>query len=305
MKNSFSFLFVFYFLIFNLLCVAARGQAIGEQIPKKKIVCSTTQIADFARNVAGDKWDVESILGPGQDPHTHEVSAASAKLVSQADLCFQNGWNLEGHAWMEKICKESGKSCITCVDGVTPRKISEDGTIINDPHAWFSIDRAKIYVRNIFKALTDADPENKDYYLKNASAYIVKLDDLKAEIKKELSQIPPPRILATHHDAFGYFAEDYNFEIVSLAKWSTDEIGGGSTLERRKELIATIRDKGVKALFAETSIDPEIMKVICKETGAKLGGKLYSDAMGGKGTPGETYIGMMKQNVKIIVEALK
>lgn len=305
MKNSFSFQFVFCSLVLNFLCLTALGQAIGEQIRKKKIVCSTTQIADFAKNIAGDKWDVESILGPGQDPHTHEVSAASAKLVSEADLCFQNGWNLEGHAWMEKICKESGKSCVTCVDGVTPRTISEDGTIINDPHAWFSIDRAKIYVRNIFKALADADHENKDYYLKNASAYIVKLDALKSEIKKELSQIPPPRILATHHDAFGYFAEEYNFEIVSLAKWSTDEIGGGSTLERRKELIATIRDKGVKALFAETSIDPEIMKVICKETGAKLGGKLYSDAMGGKGTPGETYIGMMKQNVKIIVEALK
>lgn len=305
MKNSFSFQFVLCSLVLNFLCATALGQAIGEQIPKKKIVCSTTQIADFAKNVAGDQWDVESILGPGQDPHTHEVSTASAKLVSEADLCFQNGWNLEGHAWMEKICKESGKSCVTCVDGVTPRTISEDGTIINDPHAWFSIDRAKIYVRNIFKALADADPKNKGYYLKNASAYIVKLDDLKAEIKKELSQIPSPRILATHHDAFGYFAEEYNFEIVSLAKWSTDEIGGGSTLERRKELIATIRDKGVKALFAETSIDPEIMKVICKETGAKLGGKLYSDAMGGKGTPGETYIGMMKQNVKIIVEALK
>lgn len=305
MKNNFSFQLLFLLIVLNLLCVAANGQAIGEQNLKKKIVCSTTQIADFAKNIVGNRWDVQSILGPGQDPHTHEVSAASAKLVSQADLCFQNGWNLEGHAWMEKICKESGKACVTCVDGVTPRKISEDGDIINDPHAWFSVDRAKVYVRNIFKAVAAADPDHKAFYLNNAAKYIVQLDTLKSEIKRDLAKIPPPRILATHHDAFGYFAEEYNFQIVSLAKWSTDEIGGGSTLDRRKELISTIREKGVKALFAETSIDPEIMKVICKETGAKLGGKLYSDAMGGKGSPGETYIGMMKQNVKIIVEALK
>lgn len=303
---QFAFILILSVWLVNFEPLGALGQEKnrGEQ-EKKTIVCSTTQIADFARNIVGDRWNVVSILGPGQDPHTHEVTAANAKLVADADLCFQNGWNLEGHAWMEKICEQAGKKCVTCVDGVTPRRINEDGEIINDPHAWFSIPRAKIYVRNIYRTVAAADPENKDEYLKNASKYLVELDKLDDWIKKEISQIPPPRVLATHHDAFGYFAADYKFEIVSLAKWSTEEIGGGSSLERRNELISTVRKKGVKALFAETSIDPEIMKVIARETGAKLGGKLYSDAMGAKGSAGETYIGMMKENVKTIVKALK
>ncbi|MEC9092238.1 MAG: zinc ABC transporter substrate-binding protein, partial [Planctomycetota bacterium] len=128
---------------------------------KKKIVCSTTQIADFAKNIVGDQWQVQSILGPGQDPHTHEVNIANVKLVSQADLCFQNGWNLEGHQWMTKLCADSGKPIFDCVKGVTPRKINEDGKTINDPHAWFSVNHgAKLYVKNIYKALAKFDPTN-------------------------------------------------------------------------------------------------------------------------------------------------
>lgn len=288
----------------NFLLIGLSGQASALQ--KKKIVCSTTQIADFARNVAGDLWEVKSILGPGQDPHTHEVNVANAKLVSEADLCFQNGWNLEGHAWMEKLCKDAGKPIVTCVNGVTPRKINDNGLSVNDPHAWFSVKHgARIYVRNIYTALAAADPDNKATYLKNASRYLKQLDELDLWIKKEISVLPVPRVLATHHDAFGYFAKDYKFEIVSLAKWSTEELGGGTSLERRDELIKAIRSKGVKAIFTETSINPEIMQVIAKETGAKLGGKLYSDAMGAKGSKGETYIGMMKENVAVLVKALK
>ncbi|MEC9094020.1 MAG: metal ABC transporter substrate-binding protein, partial [Planctomycetota bacterium] len=149
------------------------------------------------------------------------------------------------------------------------------------------------------------DPTNESLYRSNASKYLLKLDDLDSWIRSELAQLSGPKILATHHDAFGYFARDYDFEIVSLAKWSTEEIGGGTSLARRQELINAIRKQGVKAIFTESSINPEIMTVIAKETGAKLGGKLYSDAMGAKGSQGETYIGMMKANVTTLINALK
>ena len=141
--------------------------------------------SDFAKNIAGDLWKVESILGPGQDPHTHEVNVANVKLVSEADLCFQNGWNLEGHQWMEKLCRDAGKPIYDCVKGVTPRKINEDGKTINDPHAWFSINHgAKIYVKNIYNALASTDKTNETQYRRNASRYLVKLDDLDAWIRK-------------------------------------------------------------------------------------------------------------------------
>ena len=293
------------YLAISISLISLTAVSRGQVSEPQKLVCSTTQIADFARNIVGPHWTVQSILGPGQDPHTHEVTAANAKMVAEAHLCLQNGWNLEGHAWMEKLCQESGKKCVTCVQGVRPRKIDEEGRVIDDPHAWFSIPRAKIYIRNIYRAVSAADPANKTEYLQNASRYILELDELDAWIRKQLSVLKGPRVLATHHDAFGYFAEEYNFKIVSLAKWSTEEIGGGSTLGRRRELIDTIRKKGVKAIFAETSIDPAIMETIAQETGARLGGKLYSDAMGAKGSSGETYLEMMKANVKTIVKALQ
>lgn len=306
-SNGCGYWFALLIFAFNFLGATGSGQVFAQQKQdKKRIVCSTTQIADFARNVAGDLWTVDSILGPGQDPHTHEVNVANAKLVSQADICFQNGWNLEGHQWMKKLCEDAGKPIVDCVAGVTPRKIDEDGNTINDPHAWFSIKSgARIYVRNIYSKLAEADPKNEPTYRKNAAAYIVQLNELDSWIRKELSGLAGPRVLATHHDAFGYFARDYEFKIVSLAKWSTEELGGGTSQEKRKELIETIRKFGVKAIFTETTINPEIMNIIAKETGAKLGGKLYSDAMGAKGSKGETYIGMMKENVRTIVKALK
>ncbi|MEE2641818.1 MAG: zinc ABC transporter substrate-binding protein [Planctomycetota bacterium] len=303
-RNLSTLILVLFGTHFLALLPAGKASAAQNRF-KRKIVCSTTQIADFARNIAGDLWQVEAILGPGQDPHTHEVTVANAKLVSGADICFQNGWNLEGHQWMKKLCRDAGKPIFDCVQGVQPRKISDEGEVVNDPHAWFSINNgAKVYVKNIFRALKEVDPENSRVYQDNAVAYLVQLDELDNWIKKELARIRGPRVLATHHDAFGYFAADYDFKIVSLAKWSTEEFGGGASLERRKELIATIRSKGVKAIFSETSINPEVMQIIARETGAKLGGKLYSDAMGGKGTPGETYIGMMRENVKTLVTAL-
>lgn len=291
----------------NFLPPGSFGQvAAQEKQAKLKLVCSTTQIADFTRNVVGDLCDVESILGPGQDPHIHEVTVANARLVAEADICFQNGWNLEGHGWMEKLCRDAGKPLVTCVDGVTPRKLDDHGKSVNDPHAWFSINNgAKIYVRNIYRAMAKHDPAHEPAYRKNAVQYIRKLDELDSWVRKQVAKLGPGRVLATHHDAFGYFARDYDFKIVSLAKWSTAELGGGTSQEKRNELIQTIRQNGIRAVFTESSLNPEVMKVIARETGAKVGGKLYSDAMGPRGSGAETYIGMMKYNVETIVRALK
>ena len=210
---------------------------------------------------------------------------------------------------MNTLAKNSGKPIVTCVtaERIKPREIGDDAKKIKDPHAWFTPRNATVYVRRILAGVVKIDPEHKLEYEARAGLYISQLAALDKWIERQVNSIPKNRrVLITNHDAFGYFCDRYGFKSFSPQGWSTGaEFGAGTSTKRRKEVIDSIRKFGVKTIFVETSIGKERdMEQIAKEAGVEIGAALYSDSMGGPGTAGETYIGMMRENVVAIVGGL-
>ena len=286
---------------------AMNEPASAQEAKRQLIVCSTTQVADFARQVVGDSWEVRSILAPGQDPHLYQPTPNDARLVRQADLCLDNGLHLEGNDWMRSLASSAGKPIVSCTEGVAPLELEDEGQLVRDPHAWFTPKNAVIYVRNIVRAVSQLDPRNKRQYEARAELYISQLQTLHAWIQRQVNLIPSQRrVLVTSHDAFNYFCRDYGFTAKTPAGWSTgDEVGGGVTEARRRETLKAIQASGVKAIFVETSVNDKMIRTLAGEAGVKIGGRLYSDSMGPPGSAGETYLGMMRENVLTIAEALK
>lgn len=288
--------------IFGSQHLIGQDQADGK---KRTVVCSTTQVADFTRNIVGDRWEVICVLAPGEDPHTYEVAADDSFAVARADLCIENGWNLEGHSWMNKLAVNAGKPIVTCVDGVEPLQIEKDGATVKDPHAWFNTRNAAIYVTNIRNAVSKIDPEHAAEYEARTKLYLVQLRALNQWIGQQVNAIPKNRrILVTHHDAFGYFSQAYGFQAISPVGWTTGELAGVS-IDQKQKIVNQIRELGVKSIFVETTINRQLLDDIAQQTGVQVGGELYSDAMGGPGSAGESYIGMMRENVLTMVEHLK
>ncbi|CAE7440246.1 unnamed protein product, partial [Symbiodinium sp. CCMP2456] len=181
------------------------------------------------------------------------------------------------------------------------------GSEIRDPHAWFSCANAAVYVRNIRDAVIKLDPEHEDEYRSRAALYLDELRTLNSWILREINKIPVERrVLVTSHDAFNYFCKTYGLRPATPVGWSTgDEVGAGITPERRQKTIDSIREHHVPAIFVETSVNPTMVREIAKEAGVEIGGELYSDSMGPSGTAGETYMGMMRENVITIVQVIE
>lgn len=295
--------------VVGLICALLLGTVTvgAETVTRPRVVCSTTQVADFARQVVGDRMEVVGILGEGVNPHVYQPVPGDSRLVESAALCLQNGLHLEGKNWMETLARDNGnKPLTTCTDGVPPLDLAYEGQLVKDPHAWFDPVNAARYVQNILAAVSDLDPEGARAYRMRAELYLAQLRALDAWIEKQTSRLPAEqRILVTSHDAFNYFAARYGFKVRSPVGWSTgSEIGGGMTPRRRRMVVESIRDFGVSAVFLETSVNPKMIRQIAGEAGVAVGGELYSDAMGGPGSAGETYIGMMRENCLVIVSAL-
>lgn len=291
--------------------IGATGRSANAQAADRNpplIVCSTTQTADFARQIVGDRFRVVSILAAGEDPHLYKVVPRDARLVADATLCIRNGWNLEGNQWMEKLAANAGKPLVTCVEGIAPLELEEaEGHRVKDPHAWFSPRNAAVYVRNIQLGLAQVAPQHRDEFAARSELYANQLRVLHAWIQKHVNQIPvEKRVLVTSHDAFNYFCQAYRFRSAAPVGWSTGaEVGGGLTAARRQETVKSIRSFGVPAIFVETSVNEKMIKQIAEDAGVSIGGKLYSDSMGPPESAGETYLGMMRENVLTIVRGLK
>ena len=293
-------------ILLTLLVLFLFGSTTLAQTDKKVVVCSTTQVADFARNVVGDRWVVHGVLAAGEDPHTYETGADDSRAVANADLCLDNGWHLEGNDWMRRLADLCGTPVVSCIDGIEPLELEEDdGTMINDPHAWFSPANAATYVDNICSAVCELDPDHAEEFKARAELYKIQLVALERWIQRQLAQIPGnQRILVTHHDAFGYFCTQYGFQAFSPQGWTTSELID-VTITDKKAIVDKIRELGVRSIFVETTINRELLDEIARDAGVQVGGKLYSDAMGAEGNAAETYIGMMRENVLTLVRSLK
>ena len=207
----------------------------------------------------------------------------------------------------ERLRRDANKPIVLCTDGIEPLRLEVGGEVIPDPHAWFSPKNAARYVNNITRAVIQLDAAREDEYKSRADLYLQQLRVLDSWIRQQFNAIPPERrILVTSHDAFNYFAHEYGFKNRAPVGWSTgSEVGGGMTPERRRIVIDSIQSFGVSAVFVETSVNPKLIREIAREAGVEIGGELYSDSMGEAGTAGETYIGMMRENVLTIVRALR
>lgn len=290
----------------NIVLILSAILFTSQAFAKDIVVVSTTQIYDIAKNIAGEDIDVISILAAGQDPHTYSPVPADIEKVKSANLVIENGLHLEGKDWIKNLASDAKKPLVTATKGIKPLILEAGGEKINDPHAWFTPQNAAVYVNNITRGLISLSPQNKESFIMRANLYLAQLKALDAWIKKEVAKIPPhKRILVTNHDAFNYFAVQYGFINKAPVGWSTGgEMGGGVTPKRREEAVNSIKSLGVKTIFFETTINPKLIREIASDAGVKVGGSLYSDSMGDEDTPGETYLGMMRENVIKIVRGL-
>jgi zinc/manganese transport system substrate-binding protein len=288
--------------IVSATALAIAGRAAAQE---RRIALATFSIlGDFARNVGGNRIEVMTLVGPDSDAHVYAPAPADAKKVADASVVIANGLGFEG--WMSRLVRAAGSKApvVVATKGVTPRKAagahSHGGA---DPHAWQSVANAKVYVGNIRDALVAADPAGKADYEANAAAYLAKLDALDGEVRAEVAAIPADRrrVISTH-DAFGYFSDAYGVQFIAPQGVSTDSEASARDIAR---IIAQIKRQTIPAVFLENISNPRLMQRIAQETGARIGGKLYSDALTDAKGDAPSYIELMRHNVGQISAALK
>jgi zinc/manganese transport system substrate-binding protein len=270
---------------------------------KLKVVATFSILADFVKNVGGDRVVVSALVGPNSDAHVYQPSPGDAKTLADARVVVTNGLGFEG--WINRLVKASGTkaSIAVATRGIKPRKAEDDhGHGDADPHAWQSAVNAKVYVANIRDALVAADPAGKDAYEANARDYSAKLDALDAEVKTAIEKIPADRRrIITTHDAFGYFAAAYGVTFIAPQGVSTEAEVSAKDVAR---IITQIRKQKIPAVFLENVTDRRLLERIGAESGARIGGTLYSDALTDEKGVAPSYLDMMRHNVKQLAAAL-
>lgn len=291
---------------FALLALPAHAQ---EKLP---VVATFSILGDIVGNVGGDRVAVKTLVGPNGDAHVYSPSPADAKTLADAKVIVTNGLGFEG--WLARLIKSSNAKApnVVATKGIKPRKLAgahphghghSHGEADGDPHAWQSVANVRTYVANIRDGLIAADPAGKAAYESNAAAYLAKLDALDREVKETVSKIPPERRkIITTHDAFGYFKDAYGVEFIAPQGVSTDSEASARDVAR---IISQIRKQKIPAVFMENISDPRLLKRIADETGAKLGGTLYSDALTSEKGDAPTYIDLMRHNIRTLSAALQ
>jgi iron/zinc/copper transport system substrate-binding protein len=293
--------------MFILLLTACSNVTEGEaDNDKLKIVATYSIIADMTENIVGEKAEVYSMVPIGTDPHMYDPLPKDTSKVSNADLVFYNGLNLEtGKGWFKDLLDVTNKKEVAFAvsDEVTPMFLTEKGKETQeDPHAWLDIQNAIKYVDTITKHVIEKDPDNKDFYLNNQSEYVKKLNELDQYAKEAVEKIPQEkRILVTSEGAFKYFSKAYGFKSAFIWEINTDSQG---TPEQMKNIINIIDENQVPALFLETSVNPKTMETISNETGVPIHSKIFTDSLAKKGEEGDTYLKMIKWNIDKVIEGL-
>ena len=278
------------------LALAACGEDGRGSESGVSVVATTTQLGDFARQVAGDRAAVEQILTPNADPHDYEPRPSDVRALEGADVVLRSGGDLD--EWLNDLIESSGSSAST-LD--VSRAAGPAG---DDPHWWQDPRNAEAAVEAIRDALADADPDGREEYRRNAAAYLDRLRELDAAVTRCLDKLPrAARKLVTTHDALGHYADRYGLEVIgavipslsSQAQPSSKDVG---------DLVDQIRRQKVKAIFPESSLNSKLERAISRESGAAVGGELWADTLGPDGSSGETYIGSIEANTRAIADGL-
>jgi zinc/manganese transport system substrate-binding protein len=281
-----------------LIALAFLAVALPARADQLNVVASFSILGDLVRNVGGSNVNVTTLVGPDSDPHVYEPTPSDAKKVADARLVFVNGLGLEG--WLPRLVQSAGNKAtiIIATKGIAPLKLGSDA----DPHAWQSPLNAKIYVANIRDALVAVDPAAAEAFKSNAEAYLAKLDALDREVRQAVAQIPENRrkVISTHR-AFGYFAAAYGVAFIAPLGVSTESEASARDIAG---IITQIRASKIPAVFLENISDPRLIRQIAAETGARVGGTLYSDSLTGEKGDSPTYIDMVRHNIKALTSAL-
>jgi zinc/manganese transport system substrate-binding protein len=295
------------FLQAGLALALFLGLASGaEAADKVKAVASFSILGDMVKQVGGDRVDVVTLVGPDGDAHVYEPTPADAKNLAASQILFVNGLGFEG--WMDRLEKSSGfkgKVVVTST-GVKPRTMVEEegGTpeTITDPHAWQSLANGKLYVANIRDGLIAVDPDGKATYEANATKYLNQIAEEETAVKQALGSLPKDRRkIITSHDAFGYFGAAYGVEVIAPEGVSTESEASAQDVAK---IIRQIKAEHIPAVFMENVTDHRLLDQIARETGAKIGGELYTDALSPADGPAPTYLDMFRHNVGTLTAAL-
>lgn len=291
-------------------CVV-RGDAAQEQRQARgrllQVVCTTQMVADLARNVGGEHVHVDGLMGEGVDPHLYKASTRDVLKLFRADVILYSGLHLEGKMteMFERLAQRRAVYAVT--DAIPPERLRQIGPQQVDPHVWFDVRLWSEAVRAVEQAFARHAPEHAGEFAARAAAYRAELTRLDDWCRRQIRSLPPERrVLVTAHDAFFYFGDAYGLEVRAIQGISTESEASVRDIE---ELVAFLAERRIKAVFVESSVSNRNMQALiegCRARGHRLrvGGELYSDAMGPAGTPEGTYIGMVRHNVQTIVRAL-
>lgn len=275
---------------------------------KIQIVSTTSQIGDLVQNIVGETATVDFLMGTGIDPHLYQPTRSDTSKLNKADVIFYNGMNLEGkmEALLERLATE--KNSFSVADHLYKKSIDVLETDKDfDPHIWMDVNNWVLASKKILAYLSELYPDHAAKFQKNHENYVGYLLGLHAHVQASIDTIAPSKkVLVTAHDAFGYFGSAYGIEVIGIQGISTESEAG---LQRIEETVALLVERQIPAVFVESSVGDHNIKAIIEGANARghdvrIGGTLYSDAMGEAGTAEGTYIGMMFHNVKVIAEAL-
>ncbi len=301
-------LIIFLFIFFLTACQNAPSS--NESEGKLKITCTTGMITDAVRNIAGNKAEVIGLMGPGVDPHLYKATQGDLKKLSSANMIIYNGLHLEGKMGevLEKLGRQ--KEVYAMAEALDTSLLLNTSGFEDtyDPHIWFDVSLWSKAVEALSQKLQTQFPDQKEEFAKNTATYLSKLETLHQEVTQSIASIPEQqRVLITAHDAFSYFGNQYQIEVRGLQGISTVSEYG---IKDVKELTQFIVDRRINAVFVESSVPEKSLKAVVEGCKAKnhevnIGGTLYSDAMGEADGLAGSYIGMVQENVKTIVDGLR
>jgi len=293
--------------IFLLMGCSQKNTPLAVSNNKLNVVATTSIVADLVSVIGDTAISVSSLMGAGVDPHLYKASSGDLTLLREADVIFYNGLHLEGKM-IDVFQKLSNSKSVTPVVNESLHGLRKISDKFYDPHIWFSVSLWKQAALTVKNQLTQSSPNNKAYFEKNYTKYIQSLDSLDQWIRSTIATLPAEkRILVTAHDAFAYFGAEYGVKIHSLQGISTmAEFGINDIIS----LVNTIDSANIPAIFVESSVPPKSIEAVInalktRNKTIKLGGILYSDALGERNSTAGTYIGMVRTNVSTIVNALK